>query len=140
MPSKNIVVLAGNLTRDPEMRYTNSGIAVASLGLAVTERYKSKGEEKESTAFVDVKCWARVAEYASSLKKGDAVYIFGKLVTESWDDKTTGRKRSKTLVQAETLLDEKPDAPAKRQPSPSATTSATKPEPKDDDEDSDVPF
>jgi single-strand DNA-binding protein len=100
MASLNKVLLIGNLTRDPEVRYTPKGTAVCTLGLAVNERYTTgTGEQKEETIFVDVDVWGRTAEIAGQyLSKGRPVFIEGRLKLDQWDDKETGQKRSKLKV------------------------------------------
>jgi single-strand DNA-binding protein len=105
MPNLNKVMLIGNLTRDPEIKYTPKGTAVADLGLAINRVYSSdQGEKREETTFVDVELWGRQAEIAGEyLKKGRPVYIEGRLKLDTWDDKETGQKRSKMRVVGETL-------------------------------------
>lgn len=105
MASLNKVMLIGNLTRDPEVRYTPKGTAVAELGVAVNRRYTAEnGEKREETTFVDVTLWGRTAELAGQyLKKGRSVYIEGRLQLDSWDDKQTGQKRSKLRVVGEEM-------------------------------------
>ena len=105
MASLNKVMLIGNLTRDPEVRYTPKGTAVSDLGLAVNRVYSSEGGEKrEETTFVDVVLWARMAELAGQyLKKGRSVFIEGRLQMDSWEDKATGQKRSKLRVVGENM-------------------------------------
>src|ERR1700744_717464 len=100
MANLNRVLLIGNLTRDPEVRYTPKGAAVTEIGLAVNRVYSGEdGEKKEEVTFVDVTLWARQAEIAGEyLKKGRPVYIEGRLQLDSWDDKQTGQKRSKLKV------------------------------------------
>ncbi|MFZ4765155.1 MAG: single-stranded DNA-binding protein [Roseimicrobium sp.] len=103
MASYNKVMLMGNLTRDPELRYTPKGSAVADLGLAVSRTYTAEnGERREEVTFVDVVLWARQAEVAGQyLKKGSPVFIEGRLQMDTWDDKQTGQKRSKIKVVGE---------------------------------------
>lgn len=106
MASFNKVVLVGNLTRDPEVKYTPGGAAVCELGLAVSRQWfdKSSNQKKEETTFVDCTAWGRTAEIAGEyLAKGRPVLIEGRLHMESWDDKQTGQKRSKLKVVVETL-------------------------------------
>ncbi|MBI3832020.1 MAG: single-stranded DNA-binding protein [Planctomycetes bacterium] len=101
MADVNIVVLAGRLTRDPEMRYTPSGMAVAKLGMAIGRRFKDNqtGQFREETTFVDVDVWGRQAETASQyLSKGRGLLVEGELRLDQWDDKQTGQKRSKLKV------------------------------------------
>lgn len=102
MASLNKVLLVGNLTRDPEVRYIPSGTAVAELGLAVSEKFKNReGQEVESTVFVDVVVWARQAETCGEyLSKGSPVLIEGRLQLDQWESKE-GEKRSKIRVRAE---------------------------------------
>jgi single-strand DNA-binding protein len=103
MASFNKVILIGNLTRDPEVRYTPKGTAVAEIGLAVNRVYTTDaGEKREEATFVDVTLWGRTAEIAGEyLKKGRPVFIEGRLQLDTWDDKQSGQKRSKLRVVAE---------------------------------------
>jgi single-strand DNA-binding protein len=105
MPNLNKVMLMGNLTRDPEIKYTPKGTAIAELGLAVNRVYTTdQGERREETTFVDVELFGRQAEIAGEyLKKGRPVFIEGRLKLDTWDDKTTGAKRSKMRVVGEML-------------------------------------
>jgi single-strand DNA-binding protein len=105
MASFNKVILLGNLTRDPEVRYTPKGSAVCDLGIAVNRVYTTEGgERREEVTFVDVVLWARLAEIAGEyLKKGRPVFIEGRLQMDSWDDKQTGQKRSKLRVVGESM-------------------------------------
>jgi single-strand DNA-binding protein len=155
MANLNRVLLIGNLTRDPEVRYTPKGTAVTEIGLAVNRIYSGEdGEKKEETTFVDVTLWARQAEIAGQyLKKGRPVFIEGRLQLDSWDDKQTGQKRSRLRVVAENLqlLGSRQEGEGSSAPSASSaprrnpTTSAppTRPEPRDPDLDAepdDIPF
>jgi single-strand DNA-binding protein len=103
MANFNKVMLMGNLTRDPEVRYTPKGTAVAEIGLAVNRIYSGENNERrEETTFVDVTLWGRTAEVAGEyLKKGRPVFIEGRLQLDSWEDKQSGQKRSKLRVVAE---------------------------------------
>ena len=105
MASLNKVMLIGNVTRDPEIRYTPKGTALVEIGLAVNRRYTAEnGEKREEVTFVDVTLWGRTAEIANEyLRKGRPVYIEGRLQLDSWDDKTTGQKRSKLRVVGEEM-------------------------------------
>jgi single-strand DNA-binding protein len=105
MANLNKVMLMGNLTRDPEVRYTPKGTAVAELGLAINRVYTADNNEKrEETTFVDVTLWGRTAEIAGEyLKKGRPVFIEGRLQLDTWDDKQTGQKRSKLKVVGEAM-------------------------------------
>lgn len=106
MASFNRVILMGNLTRDPQVRYTPGGTAVAEIGLAVNRQWfdKQTNTRKEDVTFVDVTLWGRTAEIAGEyLGKGRQVLIEGRLQTDSWDDKETGQKRSKLKVVCENM-------------------------------------
>lgn len=97
MASFNQVTLMGNLTRDVEVKYMQSGSAVANIGLAINERFKSGEEWKEKTVFVDVACFGRTAEVAGEyLTKGSPVLISGKLDFQQWEK--DGKKNSKLSV------------------------------------------
>lgn len=99
MASYNKVLLMGNLTRDIELRHTNSKMAVANLGLAVNRRYKTaQGEEREEVAFIDCEAWGNTAEVmAKYLTKGKPVFVEGRLKLDQWQDKD-GNKQSKLRV------------------------------------------
>ena len=105
MASFNKVILLGNLTRDPEVRYTPKGSAVCDLGVAVNRVYTTDtGEKREEVTYVDVVLWARLAEIAGEyLKKGRPIFIEGRLQLDTWDDKQSGQKRSKLRVIGETM-------------------------------------
>ncbi len=106
MANFNKVILVGNLTRDPEVRYTPKGTAVAEVGLAINRFIPASdgGDKREETTFVDVTLWGRTAEIAGEyLKKGRPVLIEGRLQLDTWDDKTSGQKRSKLKVVGESL-------------------------------------
>lgn len=102
MPDLNKVYLAGRLTREPELRYTPSGIALCKLGLAVSRNYKGRdGERKEDTFFIDITAWDKQAEYLGQrLHKGSPILVEGALKSDSWEDKNTGQKRTKMEIQA----------------------------------------
>lgn len=158
MANFNKVILAGNLTRDPELRYTPKGTAVARLGLAIKRTWKSEtGENREDVTFVDVDAWGRQAEVIGQyLKKGRPVLIEGRLRLDTWEDKQTNQKRSRLGVVLESFqfLDsqragEPGAAPAPR-PRPAAAAAApapavaTEPEPPSEPDgpplEDDVPF
>lgn len=105
MASLNKVMLIGNVTRDPEIKYTPKGSAVADLGLAINRTYTNQGGEKvEEVTYVDVELWGRLAEIAGEYaKKGRPVFIEGRLRIDSWEDKQSGQKRSKLKVVGEGL-------------------------------------
>jgi single-strand DNA-binding protein len=100
------VLLLGNLTRDPELRYTpQKGTPVTDIGLAINRTWTDdQGVKREEVTFVDVTLWGRTAEIAQQyLHKGSPVFIEGRLQTDSWQDKQTGEKRAKLRVVAENL-------------------------------------
>ncbi len=106
MASFNKVILVGNLTRDPEVRYIPSGTAVCDISLAVNSQWTDRktNERKEEVTFVEVTLWGRTAEIAGEyLAKGRPVLIEGRLSLDSWEDKETGQKRSKLKVVADGL-------------------------------------
>jgi single-strand DNA-binding protein len=104
--SVNKVILIGNLGKDPEVRYTPQGTAVATLTLATNERFKDKdGNWQDRTEWHRVVAWQRLAEIAGEyLKKGRSVYIEGKLQTRSWEDKNTHEKKYSTEIVAQDLV------------------------------------
>lgn len=168
MPSFNKVILAGNLTRDPELRYTPKGTAVCKIGLAINRHWKDEsGQQKEEVTFVDCDFWGRLAETISQyLKKGRPILVEGRLKLDQWDDKQTNQKRSRLGVVGESFqfLDSgdsedrqqerggEYDRPAFRGPKPSTayggrpaanTQRAAAPPPADDyppEAEDDVPF
>jgi len=97
MPNFNKVILMGNLTRDPEVKYTSSGTAIAKLGMAINRYWRNQdGQQQEETTFVDVDAFGRQAETIGQyLKKGRPIMVEGRLKLDQWDDKQTGQKRSK---------------------------------------------
>jgi single-strand DNA-binding protein len=154
MANFNKVILAGNLTRDPEMRYTPKGTAIANFGLAINRKWKSEsGETKEETTFVDIEAWDRQAEVvAQYFKKGNPILVEGRLKLDQWEDKNTHQKQSKLRVRLESFsflgtgAGRGPDgsAPMSAPPRPAAPPAAQaepagEPEPPQPEED-DVPF
>ena len=102
MASFNRVILVGNMTRDPELRYISSGTAVSDIGLAVNDRVKKGDQWVEETTFVDVTLWGRTAEIANEyLSKGSPVLIEGRLKLDRWEKE--GQKHSKLKVIGERL-------------------------------------
>jgi single-strand DNA-binding protein len=153
MASFNKVILVGNLTRDPELRYTPKGVAIAKFTLAINRTWKSEnGESKEEVTFVEVDAFGRQAETVGQyLKKGSPFMVEGRLKLDQWEDKQTGQKRSRLGVVLEGFQflgggggggrgdGGVPDAPRSR-PAPAAAKAespdADMPPPEDDD----VPF
>jgi single-strand DNA-binding protein len=157
MASVNKVILMGNLTRDPELRYTPKGTAVADLGIAVNRRVSDgNGNWTDETTFVDVTVWGSTAENVQKyLSKGRGVFVEGRLQLDSWDDKQSGQKRTKLKVVGENvqfLPDGKgggarPPSPSPEAPPSEAPASSDPPKggsaapPSDmDDEADDIPF
>lgn len=102
MASFNKVILLGNLTRDPEVRYTPSGAAVASFAIAVNRKYKQGEETKDEVSYIDIVVFGKTAENCGQyLNKGDAILVEGRLQQRRWDDKDSGQKRSKVEVVAQ---------------------------------------
>lgn len=106
MKSVNKVILIGNLGKDPEVKYTPSGMPIAKFSLATNERYKDKdGQWQDRTEWHNVVAFQRLAEIVGEyLKKGGKAYIEGSLRTSSWDDKETGQKRYKTEIVANEIV------------------------------------
>ncbi len=100
MASFNKVILAGNLTRDPELRYTPKGTAIARIGMAVSRTWKTEtGETKEEVTFVDIDAFGRQAEVIGQyMKKGRPLLVEGRLRLDQWEDKNTHQKQSKLRV------------------------------------------
>jgi single-strand DNA-binding protein len=155
MASFNKVILAGNLTRDPELRYTPKGTAVAKISLAVNRTWKSEsGESKEEVSFVDIEAWGRQGEViAQYMRKGRPLLIEGRLKQDTWEDKNTHQKQSKLKVVLESFsfIDSNrpegaggappPAADAPRRPSSPPAKSPESPEGEGPGaEDDDVPF
>lgn len=162
MASLNKIMLIGNVTRDPELKYTPKGSAVADLGLAVNRTYTNQNNEKvEETTFVDVELWGRLAEIAGEYaKKGRSIFIEGRLRMDSWEDKTSGQKRSRLKVVGEGLQllggnrpggsggggeydggDERPPQKSYAKPTPQKSVAPYKPAPPPlEADDDDIPF
>ena len=103
MANVNIVILIGNLTRDPQLKYLPSQTAVADFGLAVNRRFKNAaGEDKEEVMFVDCSAFGKTGEVINQyFRKGKQIFIEGRLKLDTWDDKQTGQKRSKHAIVVE---------------------------------------
>jgi single-strand DNA-binding protein len=150
MASFNKVVLVGNLTRDPELRYTPKGTAIARIGIAVNRRWKTEtGEQKEEVTFVDVDAFGKQAEVIGQyLKKGRPILIEGRLRLDQWEDKQTQQKKSKlgVVLEAFEFLDSGNrgessggDAPRSRPAAASKPPASEEPDGPPVEED-DVPF
>jgi len=145
----NKVYLMGNLTRDPELRYTPKGAATAKLSMAVNRKWRTDaGEDREEVTFVDIDAWGKQAEtLCQYCKKGRPLFVEGRLKLDQWDDKTTGRKRSalKVVLESFQFIGGRPadtegqasDRPAPTpRPRPAAEPAPTEAAPEEDD----VPF
>ena len=119
MSSFNRVIIMGNLTSDPELRYTPKGTAIAQLTLAVNRKWKSEsGEKKEEVSFVDCNAWGRTAETIGQyMKKGRPLLVEGRLKQETWTDKQTQKQRSalKVVIESFSFVDTNPDAQPKNE-------------------------
>ena len=153
MANFNKVILMGNLTRDPELRYTPKGTAVARLGLAVNRVWRTEtGEQKEEVMFVDIDAFGRQAEtIAQYMKKGRPIFVEGRLRYDTWEDKQSGQKKSKLNVVLESFqfvdFRGSPDAaaaPAEQARTRPAAAAAAEPPPESVPEEApsedDVPF
>ncbi len=160
MANLNKVMLIGNLTRDPELRHTPKGTAVSEISMAINRVWNNdQGQKQEETTFVEVTLWGRQAELAQQyLTKGRPVYIEGRLNLDTWDDKDTGKKRSKLRVIGENMQflssgtgagggggsserSSQASSPSQRQSSPQGSPQGASAAPTDDyPEDDDIPF
>ena len=154
MASFNKVILAGNLTRDPELRYTPKGSAIAKFGLAINRTWKTDtGESREEVTFIDIDAFGKQAETIGQyLKKGRPVLVEGRLRLDQWEDKQTGQKRSRLGVVLEgfqflggPVASEGGESPRRTPPTAAnAATSGSTPPPTDAEgpppEEDDVPF
>jgi len=157
MANFNKVILMGNLTRDPELRYTPKGTAVAKITLAVNRTWKNEsGESKEEVSFVDVDVWGRQAEVIGQyMKKGRPLLVEGRLKQDTWEDKNTKQKQSKLKVVLESFSfidSNRPDAggaseaPPRSRPAagsaaaPAGEAAAESPHDAEPPHDDDVPF
>ena len=148
----NRIILLGNLTRDIELRYTNSGMAIAKTAIATNRRFKTQtGEQKEEVCFIDITLFGRAAEIANQyLNKGSKVLVEGRLVFEQWVD-ASGNKRSKHSVAVDNLQmlgrsegTAPTQQPSYTQPSPSPQPTQQPPKtaqiPEIDIDDDEIPF
>jgi single-strand DNA-binding protein len=155
MANFNRVILAGNLTRDPELRYTPKGTAVARIGMAINRNWKTEtGETKEEVTFVDVDAFGRQAEViAQYMRKGRPFLMEGRLKLDQWEDKNTHQKQSKlkVVLEAFSFIDSKAggdggggESPRPRPAAPASPGPAMPPEsggsPGGAAEEDDVPF
>jgi single-strand DNA-binding protein len=145
MANLNRVLLIGNLTRDPDIRYTPKGVAVADISMAINRfSTNGEGEKKEEVTYVDVTLWDRLAEITGEyLKKGKAVFIEGRLRLDTWDDKQTGQKRSRLRVVADgmqLLAAKDNNGSAAERPHPTATARQPQQDPDLNTEPADIPF
>lgn len=146
MSSLNSVILKGGLTRDPELRHTQGGTAIAKFSLAISEKFKGKdGTDRENTCYVDIDAWGRLGENcAQYLRRGSEALVIGKLQFEQWEAKD-GTKRSKLSVRATDVqfIGKAPSAApttAQTPPAPRPSTPESTAELDPWDIDTDVPF
>lgn len=137
----NKVTVAGNLTRDPELKFTPQGQAVCEVSIAINRRFVQNGETRDEVTFVGLVIWGKRAEaFAKFLRKGEPVYCEGRLSQDRWDDKATGQKREKTKVVVEDWQFVRPkregERPVAAAPAPAAAVAGDVAPPEDDD----VPF
>ena len=153
VPDLNKVLIAGRLTGDPDLKYLPSGMALCKLRVANTRYYKGRdGDRREESTFVDVTVWDKQAEFVGErLKKGRPVLVEGRLRMDSWEDKTTGQKRTRIEIVAQRVVPLDWDdnyqgggsrAPGRPAPQP-APQPAREPEPRAIEEpplEDDIPF
>ncbi|PAW81091.1 MAG: single-stranded DNA-binding protein [Pedosphaera sp. Tous-C6FEB] len=155
MANFNKVILAGNMTRDPELRYTPKGTAIAKFGLAINRNWTSEdGQKREEVTFVDVDAFGKQAEVIGQyLRKGRPVLVEGRLKLDQWDDKQTGQKRSRlgVVLESFSFLDSgnrdgagasgaSSSAPSVARPSRPAATPPSEPSADEPPQGDDVPF
>ena len=145
LPNINHVILDGRLVRDAELKFLPSGGAVVDMTIANDDGYMKDGQWVKKTAFVGVKAFGKAAERAGELRKGDPVVVEGKIVQEEWQDRETGQKRSKTLINAFRIMgltwpdsdrdNERPNPDQYRRDPQTSAAAETQPEAQDD-----IPF
>lgn len=144
MASFNKVVIAGNLARDPELKYTPKGTAICAFTVCVNREYSGDdGAKKKEACFVDIEAWGRQAEIvAQYFKKGLPILVEGRLKQDNWEDKATKQKRSKLKVVLESFsfLGDKQQRTAGENKEPESAEANAKPAAPSEGEDSDVPF
>lgn len=143
MPNLNKVMLMGNLTRDPELRYTQNNTAVCQIGLAINRKWKdASGADKEEVVFIDCEAWGRTAEVLNQyVRKGDPIFIEGRLKLDQWQDKEgNNRSKLKVVVEGMQFLKGKSDGQQQRQADRQSATSATNTGPHVPIGDDDIPF
>ena len=132
MPNVNLVVLCGNLTRDWEIRYSQSGVAIGQCGMAINKKWKdASGEMREKVCFVDLVAFKKTAEVlAEHTRKGSCIHVVGELDFDQWEDKQTGAKRSKhkVTVQSFQFMDRAPAQGGEQQPPPPAARPSAPPQ------------
>ena len=155
MANVNKVILIGNVTRDPEVKFTPKGTAVTDIGMAINRSYTlDNGEKREDVTFVEVAFWGRQAETIGEyVKKGRSIYVEGRLQLDTWDDKQSGQKRSKLRVVGENFQflgarpggsggggDEEGGAHQESRPQRTSRPAPTQQPPKSSEPDDDIPF
>ena len=143
MPHHNQVTLMGNVVRDPSIKATNSGGSIAHFTLGITRRWTTEsGEKKEEATFVDIDAFGKTAGVIEKfVRKGDPLFVNGRLKLDQWDDKQSGQKRSKLSVIAEGVqLLSRPDQAQGAAPQPSAAAPVQAPTNRPSNGDDEVPF
>jgi single-strand DNA-binding protein len=155
MANVNKVILIGNVTRDPEVKFTPKGTAVTDIGMAINRSYTlDNGEKREDVTFVEVAFWGRQAETIGEyVKKGRSIYVEGRLQLDTWDDKQSGQKRSKLRVVGENFQflgarpggsggggDEEGGGHQESRPQRTSRPAPTQQPPKSSEPDDDIPF
>lgn len=144
MPSYNKVILIGNLTRDPELKYTPKGAAICDIGIAVNRKWKTEGgQEQEEVAFIDCTAFGKTAEtVAKFFRKGAPIMVEGRLKMDSWEDRQTNQQRTKLKVVLEsfTFVGGEKDSDSNREERTRQPRQSNPQHSTDTDDDSDVPF
>jgi len=148
MASLNKVLLMGNITRDIELRYTPRGTAVADISIAINRSWKDdSGNRQDETTFVDCTLWGKTAELAHKyLAKGRGIFVEGRLQMESWDDKDTGKKRTKMKIIGENIQflpsgdRNASQSSSQSSPPPQSSHTSQAPPPSYASEENDIPF
>lgn len=136
----NRIILSGRLTRDPELRRTQSGIPVASFSLAVNRDFKDKATRETPVDFIDIVAWRHTGEFAANyFAKGSMAVVEGRLQIRDWTDREGGRRRTAEVVASNIYFGD--SAKKKSAPAPAANTDATPPASEfESDVDSELPF
>lgn len=144
MPNLNKVLIMGTLTRDPELKYTPKGTAIVELGMAINRTYTTdNGEKREEVVFVDITFWGKTAEVIGEYcKKGKPLFVEGRLQLDTWDDKESGKKRSKLKIVGDNFqfLGGKSESSDTKEERPQKQPASQQPKPPNLDAAGDAPF